>query len=73
MFCAEADEKSDACIADYGSPFFQQIDSGENVLTGIFSFGMKNCKDGAIAYTKVSAYLDFINAVMKGKEYKCQG
>ncbi|MBI5532803.1 MAG: trypsin-like serine protease [Deltaproteobacteria bacterium] len=49
-----------ACNGDSGGPAFA-MEGGQLVVAGITSYGDQNCKQYGV-YTRVDAYLDFINA-----------
>ena len=60
--------QSAPCIGDSGGPLFPQTASGEAVCVyGIASYGRDGCS-GASVYTRVSAYIDWINKSMNGTE-----
>ncbi|XP_046631758.1 trypsin-1-like [Daphnia pulicaria] len=64
MICAGGKEK-DACQGDSGGPLVCKSSTGQNVLTGIVSWGI-GCATPHIpgVYTKVAKYMDWINKIM---------
>ncbi|XP_063728898.1 chymotrypsin-like elastase family member 3B [Symsagittifera roscoffensis] len=55
---------SGSCMGDSGGPLFPLSSSGRaKCLYGIVSFGTKTCSDDSV-YTRVSAYIDWIEANM---------
>lgn len=52
---------------DSGGPLVQKNDNGDNVVIGIVSWGVIPCgsENAPSVYTRVSAYLDYINEVSK--------
>jgi secreted trypsin-like serine protease/putative cell wall-binding protein len=69
MLCAgapedDADGGIDACQGDSGGPLFA-TDDGTRVQVGIVSFG-PTCGQSLTAYTRVSAYADWIESTMAG-------
>ena len=52
-----------ACNGDSGGPAFADV-NGQMVVAGITSYGDQNCQEYGV-YTRVDAYLDFINEQMQ--------
>lgn len=64
MFCAGvSDSTKDACQGDSGGPLF---DAANDVQYGIVSWGYGCATTTFGVYSKVSAYTDFIDAVIEG-------
>lgn len=55
---------SDACLGDSGGPLIRDFDNEErgtlSYLSGVVSFGNRNCAHGPAVYTRVTAFLEFI-------------
>ena len=58
-------EGRDTCKGDSGSPLYPLVDDSPLCLYGIVSHGSEHCT-GVGFYTRVSAYLDWIQDVING-------
>eukprot|EP00818_Percolomonas_sp_WS_P004093 CAMPEP_0117434568 /NCGR_PEP_ID=MMETSP0759-20121206/20_1 /TAXON_ID=63605 /ORGANISM="Percolomonas cosmopolitus, Strain WS" /LENGTH=240 /DNA_ID=CAMNT_0005226063 /DNA_START=406 /DNA_END=1129 /DNA_ORIENTATION=+ len=66
MVCGTGQSIRDACQGDSGAAAGVQTDEGF-VAVGIVSFGRGECGSNSLgAYTRVSAYIQFIDSVMSG-------
>ncbi|XP_063709253.1 CLIP domain-containing serine protease B8-like [Culicoides brevitarsis] len=62
QICAGGERDKGACAGDSGGPLMF-YDSGKFYISGVVSFGTKNCADAGIpgVYANVWAYMDWIN------------
>nr|XP_037841351.1 chymotrypsin-C [Chlorocebus sabaeus] len=66
MVCAGGDGVISACNGDSGGPLNCQLENGSWEVFGIVSFGSSqgcNTRKKPVVYTRVSAYIDWINEV----------
>uniref|UniRef100_A0A2K5YJQ6 Peptidase S1 domain-containing protein n=1 Tax=Mandrillus leucophaeus TaxID=9568 RepID=A0A2K5YJQ6_MANLE len=66
MVCAGGDGIISACSGDSGGPLNCQLENGSWEVFGIVSFGSSlgcNTRKKPVVYTRVSAYIDWINEV----------
>ncbi|KAF2897709.1 hypothetical protein ILUMI_08464 [Ignelater luminosus] len=73
MVCAGDDtHKNTACFGDSGGPLIQESNqSGESYQIGITSFG-RNCIPFPVVFTRITAYLDWINDIQCRHESSCK-
>ncbi|XP_077829669.1 chymotrypsin-C-like isoform X2 [Macaca mulatta] len=67
MVCAGGDGIISACSGDSSGPLNCQLENGSWEVSGIVSFGSPlgcNTRKKPVVYTRVSAYIDWINEVM---------
>uniref|UniRef100_A0A2K5YSM9 Peptidase S1 domain-containing protein n=1 Tax=Mandrillus leucophaeus TaxID=9568 RepID=A0A2K5YSM9_MANLE len=68
MVCAGGDGVISACNGDSGGPLNCQLENGSWEVFGIVSFGSSlgcNTRKKPVVYTRVSAYIDWINKKMQ--------
>ena len=65
QICA-VDAVSDSCKGDSGGPLLLKGEGTERIQIGIVSYGPRNCGSGLPGvYTRVSAYIDWIQRNLK--------